>query len=130
MASKYKVSRKEDRTVDGIIFDSKSEANRFIELKHLVNAGEIRDLVLQPEFKVEIKGVHFCKYTADFGYTDVKTGKRIIEDVKSPATAKDPAFRLRKKAAEIYHDISVYQHLIGWTANKLTKRRKKSRVKK
>ena len=33
--------------VDGIIFDSKKEANRYIELKMLERAGKIHDLQLQ-----------------------------------------------------------------------------------
>lgn len=79
--------------VDGIVFDSKREAERYGELKLLLRAGKIHQLTLQPVF------VLCCdiKYIADFKYLDLEGNKVVVEDVKSPATAKTCCYRLKKK---------------------------------
>jgi hypothetical protein len=127
MASKYKVAAKEERTLDGIVFDSKSEMKRYAELRIMQAAGEISMLMCQPEFKVEINGQHYCTYTADFEYHDDRLGEWIFEDVKSVATEKDPAFRLRQKAAELFHGITIHNVVVGAP---LTARKAKRKVKK
>jgi hypothetical protein len=50
------------------------------------------------------------------------TGKVIIEEVKSTGTMKDAAYRLRKKAAELYHGIEVTVYIVGWKPKRLTKK--------
>lgn len=98
--SKYH-SRK--TTVDGITFDSKAEAARYSELKLLQRAGLIRDLTLQPEFelipqyKKNGRTVRRTTYRADFSYTETKTGRYVIEDVKGVRTE---LYRLKKKLFE------------------------------
>ena len=95
-ANKYGAHKSE---VDGIIFDSKKEANRYITLRNQQAAGIISGLILQCEiilvegFTFQGKKVQAIKYTADFVY--VKDGKTVVEDVKSVATAKTEAFRIR-----------------------------------
>ena len=62
--------------LDGIAFDSKREAERYSELRILLKAGLIKDLVLQPAF--ELQGKFRCRgknypavtYRADFQYTE------------------------------------------------------------
>jgi len=103
--NRFSVSPVVERTLDLIVFASKKEMKRYAELKLWVRAKEIQDLELQPEFKVEINNQHYCTYTADFAYT--QNGERIIEELKSTGTAKDAAYRLRKKAAELFHGIKV-----------------------
>ncbi len=103
---RFAVSAKVDRTLDGIVFDSKKEAFRYAELKLLQRIGEIDRLEVQPTWNVEINGKHFCRFTADFSYLDRRLGP-VIEDVKSTGTAKEAAYRLRKKAAELAHGINV-----------------------
>lgn len=104
---RFPTSSPSARTVDGIVFDSKREATRYGELKLLERAGGIRDLMLQPSWTIEIGGKKLCRFTADFSYSD-DSGTLTVEDVKSKnGTDKDPAFRLRKKAAELAHGISV-----------------------
>jgi hypothetical protein len=106
--SRFQVAPKIERTIDGIVFDSKKEATRYATLKLLERAGKIEDLRLQQKFPVEIKGSHFCTYTADFCYWDVDLGREVIEDTKSKGgTSKDPAYRLRKRAAELSHGIKI-----------------------
>jgi hypothetical protein len=95
------------RTIDGIVFDSKKEATRYATLRLLERAGKIEDLRLQQKFPVEIGGERLCVYSADFVYWDIDLGREVIEDVKSTGTAKDAAYRLRKRAAELSHGIKI-----------------------
>jgi hypothetical protein len=104
MPSRFPAKR---TTVDGITFDSKREAKRYGELRLLERAGEIVLLNVQPAFPVEINGKPLCTYTADFAYFDVRKQERVIEDVKSSGTRKDTAYRLRKKAAELFYGFTV-----------------------
>ena len=103
--NRFKVSPVEERTFNGMVFASKKEMKRYAELRLLERAGEVQDLELQPEFRVSINDQHFCTYTADFAYTE--KGQRVIEELKSTGTAKDAAYRLRKKAAELFYGIKV-----------------------
>lgn len=82
--------------VNGFNFDSKKEAKRYLELLMLEKAGEIFDLELQPKFDLMVNGVKIGFYKADFQYVDKKSGKRVVEDVKSKATIT-PVYRLKKK---------------------------------
>lgn len=88
--------------LDGRRFDSKSEAHRYQELQMLVQAGHIRDLVLQQEYVLvpdfvdnEGKKRGKVSYVADFTYFDLRTGKTVIEDAKSIATARNATFRVK-----------------------------------
>lgn len=104
--SRFKVVAKERRTIDGIVFASGREAKRYAELRLLERAGTIRNIVLQPKFKVRINNHDYCTYTPDFAY-DGDNGARIVEEIKSSGTRKDAAYRLRRKAAELYCGITV-----------------------
>lgn len=92
---KYNVSKKEDRTMDGIVFDSKLEMTRYAELKMLERVGKISKLQLQPKFllipKTE-RGGRASYYTADFTY--IEEGKIIVEDAKGFRT---DVYKLKKK---------------------------------
>jgi hypothetical protein len=109
--SRFQVAPKEQRTLDGITFASKGEMQRYATLKLREKIGEITSLELQPKFPVEISGERLCVYTADFSYYDRILGRAIIEDRKSSGTAKDAAYRLRKRAAELAHGIEVVEVL-------------------
>ena len=104
---RYPVAPKDQRTVDGRVFDSKREAARYAVLKQQERAGLISHLELQPVFKVTINGHHFCRYSADFAY--FRNGERVIEDCKSSGTAKDAAYRLHKRAAEMFYSIKIVE---------------------
>ena len=86
------------RTVThGIRFDSKKEAERFLQLQLLEKAGQIKNLELQKRFEIcpkryENKRARY--YVADFVY--IENEKKIIEDVKSPITRKNPVYSLKK----------------------------------
>lgn len=83
----------------GYRFDSKAEAQRYIELALLVRAGEITALELQPEYELipkhkrDGKTVRAMKYKADFRYVD-SNGDTVIEDVKG---MKTQVYKLKKK---------------------------------
>lgn len=89
--------------IDGIVFDSRLEAQRWCELKILERAGEITDLQrqvhfeLQPSFRKNGKTIRKIEYVADFVYRDRKTGRMIIEDTKGMKTA---VYKLKKKMFE------------------------------
>lgn len=91
--------------VDGFVFDSKREANRYLELKLLEAAGEIQDLILQPCFELRVQGGKVVgKYFADFKY---RTGmKVVIEDAKGCRT---DVYRLKKKIVEAVYGIKIVE---------------------
>ncbi len=101
--------------VSELSFDSQSEADRYSELRILERLGEIENLVLQPEYKLA-DGVLFegdsrrkkdLLYIADFTYYCKKRAKQIIEDVKSPATAKCKVYRMKKHLMKAYLDLDI-----------------------
>lgn len=83
--------------VDGYRFDSQAEAERYAELRLLESAGQIKDLRVHPRFCIVDKDEHGAAmaYEADFEYVTLPDIVRIVEDVKSEATARIPLFRLK-----------------------------------
>ena len=95
--------------VDGIRFDSKKEARRYIQLKELESAGEIHGLELQPEYEIlpsykkNGKTIRRTVYRADFRY--FQGDKVVVEDVKGVET---DIFRLKRKLVEyFYPDVTI-----------------------
>jgi len=84
--------------IDGFTFDSAKESKRYLELKILLRAGKIRDLILQPKFTLQEPFTYNGKveraitYTADFSY--IKDGEKIVEDVKG---FKTDIYKLKRK---------------------------------
>lgn len=100
--SKYNNCRLE---VDGMKFDSKKEYNRFNELMLMQSAGLISDLKRQVKFLLVEKSAteSAAYYVADFTYNE--GCRKIIEDVKSPITKKNPVYILKRKLVKsIYKD--------------------------
>jgi Protein of unknown function (DUF1064) len=91
---RIRVAPKEERALDGIVFDSRSEMNRYAELKMLERAGHIQDLQLQPRFLLQAATATERKmeYVADFSY--VEAGATIVEDVKGLRTE---VYKLKRK---------------------------------
>lgn len=109
--NKYNVSPKESRTVDNIVFDSKKEMNRYLELKLLLKSNLIKNLIIHPKFPLLPKFTKMGKnyrgmeYEADFSYIEVATGKKILEDTKGFQTAE---FKLKKKLFDyIYPELEL-----------------------
>ena len=113
--SKYNARR---TTIDGVRFASRKEAKRYGELRLLEKAGEITDLVLQPEFNLNVPAhrtfiyqgktqqypvnKRVAIYRADFQYTE--GGQTVIEDVKGLRT---PVYRLKKKMVEAQYGVMI-----------------------
>lgn len=87
--------------IDGILFDSKHEATRWIELRYMERARLIKNLrrqvpfVLIPAQRIDGKLVERdCRYIADFVYEE--NGRTVVEDAKSPAT-RTPEYKIKRK---------------------------------
>lgn len=92
--------------IDGFVFHSRREANRYAELKLLECAGEIKDLELQPVYPCEVNGKLVCKYIADFRYICTKRGNVVIEDAKG---VKTPLYRLKNKLVRALFDVVIVE---------------------
>lgn len=85
--------------VDNILFDSKKEANYYIYLKMLEDAGKIVDLelqkrfILQQGFKLHDKTYRAITYVADFVYKDSQ-GQVHVVDTKGYRTE---VYKIKKK---------------------------------
>ncbi len=90
--SKYRNTKVE---IDGRVFDSKKEANRYLDLREEQRAGTISGLRCQVAFPLTVNGVVVASYVADFAYT--RDGREVIEDCKSVVTRKLPVYRLKAK---------------------------------
>lgn len=93
--SKYHAKK---TVVDGITFDSKREADRYLVLKSMEEDGAIENLRRQVRYELipafDVDGRH-CRpvfYVADFVY--VEDGKEVVEDVKGMRT---DVYRLKSK---------------------------------
>lgn len=108
--SKYNSTKTQ---VDGITFDSKREANRYVVLKAMEKAGEISELELQKKFVLFPKQTdengklleRVCSYRADFCYK-TKDGKTVVEDAKGMELE---AYKIKRKAMLFLHGIRVVQ---------------------
>lgn len=93
--SKYHAKR---TSVDGITFDSKREADRYLVLKSMEEDGAIEDLRRQVRYELipafDVDGKHYRPvfYVADFVY--LEDGKEVIEDVKGMRT---DVYKLKSK---------------------------------
>ena len=125
--TKYNASK---CVVDGIKFDSKHEAERYLELKLLERGKVISDLRLQVKFVLIpaqyekdtvtltksgkekiVKGKcveRECAYYADFVYILNETRETIVEDAKSPIT-RTPEYRIKKKLMLYRYGIRIIE---------------------
>nr|UVM82443.1 MAG: protein of unknown function DUF1064 [Bacteriophage sp.] len=93
--SKYHAKR---TSVDGIVFDSKREADRYLVLKSMEGDGAIEDLRRQVRYELvpafDVDGKHYRPvfYVADFVYRE--DGEEVVEDVKGVMT---DVYRLKSK---------------------------------
>jgi hypothetical protein len=104
---KYGVAPVEQRTVDGIVFDSAAEAKRYGQLKLLEKGGYIRRLTLQPVWRFCIGEKMIFRYIADFSYVEPGRGT-VVEDVKG---VKTPVYRLKKRLIEAQFGIKITEIL-------------------
>jgi ethanolamine ammonia-lyase small subunit len=98
---------------DGITFDSKKEARRWVELEMMQAEGQISELrrqvpfVLAPAVKLdgEVRTKPALRYMSDFTY--VLDGVLVVEDTKSAPTRKLPAYRMKKHLMATVHGIHI-----------------------
>lgn len=102
---------------DGIRFDSKGEGDRYLQLKIMERAGEIRDLEVKPVFYfclddrwavIRSKGYpngRKVKHIADFAYFDMRRNKDIVEDYKGDID--DDKGRLKRAFVELIHGVRI-----------------------
>lgn len=97
-------------TIDGITYASKREGKICHELRLAERAGHIRDLQLQPRYKLAVNDILICTYTADAKYFDLRKGPEYgwhVIDVKNPETAKKRDFRRNVRLMKAIHDVDV-----------------------
>lgn len=89
--SKYHAKK---TVVDGMTFDSRHEADRWVELKILQRAGVISQLKRQVRFDLvpPLSGERGVSYYADFTY--LQNGKLVVEDAKG---YKTPEYIIKRK---------------------------------
>lgn len=118
----FRRATKEERTVDGITFDSVGEMQRWGWLRIMERNGLISDLRRQVRFPLvlpnkvpivlrstrttktrgDVEVLHTCVYTADFVYT--RAGCTVVEEFKGH---DDDAGRLRRAVAEAIYGIRI-----------------------
>lgn len=92
--------------INGITFDSRLEASRYYELCLLEKAGVIKDLRVQPKYKLipsfkkNGKTYRAINYIADFSYFDNEKGMQVVEDTKGYETE---VFKIKKKLFEYFY---------------------------
>jgi ribosomal protein S17 len=93
-------------TLDGMVFDSKAEAERWAALRQRFLAKEITHLARQVSFQLTAHGKVICNYIADFTY--VENGEYIVEDVKGVVT-RDFALKSKLVEAQYGYKIRIYK---------------------
>jgi ribosomal protein S8 len=93
--------------VDKIKFDSKKESQRYLELTMLQRQGYISALQHQVAYELIVNDQLICRYVADFVY--LSQGKQVVEDVKSEATRKNRAYRIKNKLMKALFGIQILE---------------------
>lgn len=98
-------------TIDGVVWDSRREFTRWVELILLLKSGRISDLKRQvkyeliPSQRIDGKVVErACSYVADFVYTE--NGKTVVEDTKG---FKTPEYIIKRKLMLYIHGIRIVE---------------------
>lgn len=110
--NKYKAKKIE---IDGFTFDSKKEANRWLYLKRIEQAGFIKDLKRQVPFVLAkvIDGTDYIVrtptgrsmcYFADFSYYDKEKKRIVYEDVKGFDT---PVSEIKRAIVDMFYGVKV-----------------------
>lgn len=102
--------------IDGLNFDSKKEAKRYIQLKAMQQHKEIRELKhhqcfeLAPKMRIagEKRAKPALRYFADFTYYTA-AGEFVVEDVKSAITRKTASYRNKKHLMKTVLNIDVQE---------------------
>ena len=88
---------------DGKSFQSTLECDRYQELLLLEKAGKIQNLQTQVPFRLDVGGVHVCKYYADFVYDEA--GRQVVEDTKGNTVTT--VYTMKKRLMKGVHGIDI-----------------------
>lgn len=97
---KYNVSPAAQRTVDGIVFDSKKEASRYRELLILKQNGEVLTFLRQVPFHLPGSTRYVCDFVVFWA-----DGMVTFEDVKGVRTAT--YIKNKKQVEALYAPITI-----------------------
>lgn len=98
---KYHVSRKDERTADGIVFASKREMNRYNELVMAQKAGVVLFFLRQVPMHLEGNTKYVCDFLVFFA-----DGHWEFQDVKGFRTQM---YKLKKKQVEARYGIRIIE---------------------
>lgn len=102
---KFNVAPKEERTCDGIVFDSKNEMRCYRVLRdQKVNFSMQPEFLLQPAFQLNGKKYRPIVYVGDFLVKH--NGQEYVVDVKGFLT---PDFKMKAKMLAHVHKIAIVQ---------------------
>jgi hypothetical protein len=96
--------------IDGLIFHSKKEARRYLDLREQQRAGAITELATQVNFPLCVNQILVTTYIADFTYRD-REGHKIVEDVKSKHTQKMSEYQTKKNLMKAVLGIEIVEIL-------------------
>lgn len=100
--------RNRPTTVDGETFDSKAEADKWLELTLRQRAGEIANVRRQVSYDLVVNGLKVCRYVADFVW--VEDGRTIVADVKGyKGGGSYRVFRLKLLLMKAVHGIDIVE---------------------
>lgn len=97
-----------------IRFDSKHEAEYFVQLRQRLERGEITNLALQVAFPICVTNpsgviVNVARWIADFVWLEasgVTAGMQVVCDAKGVRTE---AYKLKKRLVEAQHGLSILE---------------------
>lgn len=89
-------------TVYGIEFHSGKEAERYVVLRALADAGRIHGLCMQQTWCLTVGGLLVTKYVSDFEY--LEDGVWVVEDVKGHRTRE---YIIKRKLMKAIHGITI-----------------------
>lgn len=101
--------------VDGIVFDSKKEAEHWLVLKAQQSLGDIIGLERQRKFTIYLPDMtrpgpyealaQLCDYVSDFSFRDL-SDRLHVQDCKSKAT-RTTVYMLKKRAMMLQYGIEI-----------------------
>lgn len=119
---------------EGDFYHSMVERDNIVEFKRLRDAGYLTDLKTQNDCAYTMKhdGQAICKYLPDAAFKCLKDfsmdsmngpvwfrkGESYVVDIKSPPTAKNAVYKLKKKMMKIFFGIEITEIVKGKAAKK------------
>jgi hypothetical protein len=104
--NKYGISPRAERTLNGVVFASRGEMMRWMELSLMKRAGLIVKLCRQVPYPLAVNGHHVCTYVADFWYW-LRDGSEVVEDWKPGV--RTPEYLLKKRLMKAINNIDILE---------------------